>query len=95
MRGVSVVLTDGPEWSPQHFKSLVQLTGRLQLLAAGCYCVESILNVAQPPELIWLHWINCPYSSLPSWILMKNLRVLQIKGKEFETIWADECQVIM
>eukprot|EP00253_Pinus_taeda_P003480 PITA_03480 len=92
VRGVSAVPSDGPEWSPQHFKSLVELTGRLQLLEAEGDCVERILNVAQPPELKWLRWINCPYSSLPSWILMKNLRVLQIQGMEFETIWADECQ---
>eukprot|EP00253_Pinus_taeda_P029137 PITA_29137 len=92
VRGVSVVPSDGLEWCPQHFKSLVDLTGRLQLLEAEGDCVQSILNVAQTPELIWLSWINCPYSSLPSWILLKNLRVLQIKGTEFETIWADERQ---
>nr|QEH91620.1 putative TIR-NBS-LRR protein [Pinus monticola] len=95
VRGVSMVPSDGPEWSPQQFKSLVELTGRLQLLAAEGDCVESILNVAQPPHLIWLRWINCPYSSLPPWISMENLRVLQIEGKEFETIWKDESQAPM
>lgn len=55
--------------------------------------LERILGRVHSPNLIWLRWYNCPYSSLPSWIPMKNLRVLEVQGNELETLWQGELQV--
>jgi Leucine-rich repeat (LRR) protein len=69
-------------------------TSRLQLLSGEGNCVESILKVRQSPQLIWLCLFNCPYSSLPSWIRKKNLRVLKMSEDDLglETLWQDESQ---
>lgn len=64
----------------------------LQLLSAQG-CVDKIFRVGQSPQLIWLHWSNCPYSSLPSNMPMENLRVLCIKGSKLNTPWEHISQV--
>jgi hypothetical protein len=68
---------------------------RLQLLRAEGNRVESIYMVAQSPQLVWLCWYSCSFSSLPSWISLKNLRVLYIQGENLETLWQHESQVVM
>jgi hypothetical protein len=70
-------------------------TSRLQLLSAEGSCVENILSVRQSPQLIWLCWFHCPYSSIPSWIPKKKLRVLKINEDDLglETLWQDESEV--
>nr|ABK24822.1 unknown [Picea sitchensis] len=45
------------------------------------------------PSLIWLRWNKCPNLSLPWWIPMGRLRVLQVYGSELKTLWEDESQV--
>ena len=76
---------------------LVADTSRLQLLSAEGKCVESILRIGRSPDLVWLCWYNCTESSIPSWIPMKNLRVLKINEDDLglETLWQDKSQVFM
>jgi hypothetical protein len=86
-----------PEQSFQNLVGSRLLTNisKLQLLRGEGYFVQSVLSVAHLPQLIWLSWKNCPYTSLPSWIPLKNLRVLYIEGRNLETLWQHESQVIM
>jgi Leucine-rich repeat (LRR) protein len=65
---------------------------RLELLNTEGDLVDSILTKVQHPNLIWLRWNNCPYSSLPSSISMKKLRVLQVRGEKLKTLWENESQ---
>jgi len=65
----------------------------LQLLDTANVLVECILTKVQSPNLIWLRWKDCPYSSLPSSISTKNLRVLRVQGRKLKTLWKNESQV--
>ena len=56
--------------------------------------MERISRRMEIPEILWLRWRKCPYSSLPSWISMKNLRILEVSGSILETLWQHESQVI-
>jgi hypothetical protein len=67
--------------------------GRLQLVDTEGPLLECIMKRVKAPNLIWLRWKECPYSSLPSWISMKNLRILQVSGSRLETLWQHESQV--
>jgi len=51
---------------------------KLQLLQTEGYLLERILTRVHSPNLVWLSWRDCPYSDLPSWIPMNNLRVLKV-----------------
>jgi Leucine-rich repeat (LRR) protein len=62
-------------------------TRKLQLLHTEGDLTERILRRARSPNLIWLRWYKCPYSSLPSWIPLKNLRVLELQGNKLESLW--------
>lgn len=75
--------------------SLLTNMSRLQLLRAESYYVERLLNVGQLRELIYLRWDNCPFSSLPSSIVTKNLRVLHLEGRNLEKLWQHESQVVV
>jgi Leucine-rich repeat (LRR) protein len=66
--------------------------GELQLVATRGHYLQSMLRGQQSPHLIWLRWYRCPYPSLPSWIPMKNLRVLEVEGRGLNTLWPDEAQ---
>eukprot|EP00253_Pinus_taeda_P001215 PITA_01215 len=50
--------------------------------------LERFLRKVHFPNLIWLRWVKCCSSSLPSWIPLKNLR-----GNKLETVWESESQV--
>ena len=54
---------------------------RLQLVGTEGFLLECIEKF---PNLLWLYWKYCPYSSPPSWILMKNLRVIQLYDNTLE-----------
>ena len=54
---------------------------RLQLVDTEGFLLERILK---SPNLLWLCWKDCPNSSLPSWIQMKNLGVLQVYKKTLQ-----------
>lgn len=100
--------------SPLEFKErMVDMTG-LQLLRAPADCLETIFKLMTHPELLWLRceldpflslpsWIqgNSSDSCLPSWIPIKNLRVLELeyegwRANEDEmlgTLWNTESEV--
>lgn len=65
----------------------------LQLVATGDGHLKSILRRVESPNLIWLRWNNCPYTCLPSWITMKNTRVLEVSGNKLKRLWRPESQV--
>lgn len=67
----------------------------LHFLEAEGSVVESILTKVRSPKLMWLHWINCPHSSLPPWLPMHDLRVLEVAGKELKILWKCESQAPM
>ena len=54
---------------------------RLQLVDTEGFLLEHILK---SPNILWLCWKDCPYSSLPSSIQMKNLRVLHVSENTLE-----------
>eukprot|EP00253_Pinus_taeda_P005269 PITA_05269 len=64
----------------------------LRILASEYYYVEAILRRVRSPHLIWLRWYKCPYSSLPSWVPLGNLRVLEVRGSRLKTLWQQESQ---
>eukprot|EP00253_Pinus_taeda_P009561 PITA_09561 len=64
----------------------------LQLVATEDGNLKSILRRVESPNLKWLRWTDCPYSCLPSWIPMENLRVLEVGGKKLKTLWQAESQ---
>jgi len=68
-------------------------TRGLQLLDIEGGHLERILERVQSPNLIWLRWRGCPDSSLPPWIPMKDLRVLQVHGRVLKTLWHGKSQV--
>eukprot|EP00253_Pinus_taeda_P024809 PITA_24809 len=65
---------------------------RLQLVDTQGTLLERIWKRVKSADLIWLRWENCPHSSLPPWIPMKNLRVLKVSGDTIETLWQQESQ---
>eukprot|EP00253_Pinus_taeda_P001391 PITA_01391 len=65
---------------------------KLQILDTEDGHLEHILRRVHCPNLIWLRCYKYPYSSLPSWIPMQNLRVLKMAGSELETLWLRESQ---
>ena len=66
---------------------------KLQLVDTEGSLLEPILKRVKLPKLIWLRWKECPFSSLPPWVPLKNLRVLQVSGYRLETLWELESQV--
>lgn len=71
------------------------MISNLHFLEAEGSVVESILTKVRSPKLMWLHWINCPHSSLPPWLPMHDLRVLEVAGKELNILWKCESQAPM
>ena len=59
----------------------------LRLVATEESYLEDILSRVKSPHLIWLRWYGCSHSSLPHWIPMKNLRVLEVAGSRLNTLW--------
>ena len=66
---------------------------KLRLVDTEGSLLERIMKRVKSPALIWLRWKDCPYSSLPSWIPMKSLRVLELFGGAIQTLWKQESQV--
>jgi len=88
VRGITNFAQPSP-WVP--YMSDWQLRSLRLLRAEGC--LDEVFRVGQSPELIWLCWSNCPYSSLPSIIPMKNLTVLCLKGSKLTTPWKHNSEV--
>lgn len=68
---------------------------KLQLLEAEGDFVESILTWLRCPNLIWLSWNKCPFSSLPPSLPVRDLRVLEVNGSELQELWQPQSQVPM
>ena len=64
-----------------------------QLIGTEGHFLKRILRRVHSPNLRWLYWSDCPYSYLPSWIPMKNLRFLKVSGGALETLWQGKSQV--
>lgn len=94
MRGIRIVQQPRYE-NPllRQNRSVVDMS-RLQLLEADGDCLESIFTGLQySPHPVWLCWHNSPHSILPSWLPIKNLRVLQLTGGQpLQTFWESESQ---
>lgn len=85
---------DGDDIENAFIRSGISLQrGMLQLSHNGYGHLEPILRRVHSPNLIWLRWRECPYYSLPSWIPMDNLRVLQVFGSVLKTLWQSKSQV--
>eukprot|EP01018_Ginkgo_biloba_P026302 Gb_06234 [translate_table: standard] len=54
-------------------------------------CLKGMLNNVEG-NLVWLRWYNCPYKSIPSWLSMEKLRVLELIDGHFETFWCNSSQ---
>lgn len=76
------------------WRHLVRFRGvqHLQLVAIEDFYLEHILRRTESPRLTWLRWYKCPYSSLPSWIMMDHLRVLEVVGSRLNKLWTREFQ---
>ncbi|GLJ33498.1 hypothetical protein SUGI_0673830 [Cryptomeria japonica] len=58
------------------------------LVVKGDYFTEEFANLF--PALLWLRWIDFPEVALPSWLMLNNLRVLQLPyAKHLEELWTD------
>ena len=66
---------------------------RLQHVDIEDSLLERSIMTMKSLNLIWICLNKHPNSSLPSWILMKNLRILQESGSAVEIFWQDESQV--
>eukprot|EP00253_Pinus_taeda_P029472 PITA_29472 len=64
----------------------------LQLLESEGEFVEGIIRRVRSPNLVWLRWTNCPYSSLPTWIPMDHLKVLEVSGPKLKKLWLHDSQ---
>ena len=95
VRGIRMVLSEyldnEEEFDDEEFDR-IQLR-RLQLVDTEGILLEHILKSVKFPDLLSLWWKQCPYSSLPSWIPMKKLRVLRVSGSTLQTLWKPESQV--
>jgi hypothetical protein len=65
----------------------------LQILDIEGSLLERILTKVKLPNLLWLSWKNCPHSSLPSWVPLKNLRSIQVSNGELNTLWHGEAEL--
>ena len=66
---------------------------RLQLVDTEASLLERSIMTIKSLNLICICLNKHPNSSLPSWILMKNLRLLQELRSTVEIFWQDESQV--
>jgi hypothetical protein len=89
VRGIRMVLSE--DHDDDEFEGIQMM--KLQLVDTEGSLLEPILKRVKLSKLIWLRWKECPYSSLPRWIPMKNLRVLQVSGYTLKTLWELESQV--
>jgi hypothetical protein len=90
-----VVHENSPEQSFENLSTSGCNLSRLQLLRAEGYFVERVFSFGELPKLIYLRWENCPNSSLPLSIPIKNLKVLYINGENLKTLWQHESQVLV
>eukprot|EP00253_Pinus_taeda_P019533 PITA_19533 len=66
---------------------------KLQLVATEEDHLEDILR-EQKPHLTWLRWYGFRHSSLPDWIPMTKLRVLEMQGSTLNRLWPHQSKVL-
>ena len=94
-RGIGTVVTDEDDVQhPNRVSEIRWHRGILQLPISNDGLLERILTRVHLPKLTWLRWHKCPYSSLPSWMPMENLRVLEVYGGLWTSLWEGEWQVL-
>eukprot|EP01018_Ginkgo_biloba_P037774 Gb_09751 [translate_table: standard] len=71
-------------WSVDSFAQMTEL--RLLLLEDAC--IEGQFSKLSR-ELVWLRWRYCPYDSIPSGFPLSNLRVLDVAGGKFSSLWQE------
>lgn len=54
--------------------------------------VRKIVEIIYKNEKESICWEDCLSSSLPPWILKKNLKVLEVHGSLLKTLWNAECE---
>jgi hypothetical protein len=80
-------------WSDEFENRFCPIFGLQFVAGEDCY-LERILRRVRSPSLKWIRWNKYPYSCLPSWIPMGNLRVLEVAGSALEILWQREYQVM-
>eukprot|EP01018_Ginkgo_biloba_P021975 Gb_40546 [translate_table: standard] len=43
-------------------------------------------------DVLYLSWYDCPHGSIPSWLPMKRLQILELKRGELEGLWQSSAQ---
>lgn len=78
----------------RHLFSIFHFRGmrNLHVVATEDVHLERILARVGSPHLIWLCWYRCPYPSLPSWIPVEKLRVLEVGGSKLKILWQRKYQ---
>jgi len=76
-------------FSDLHFTRL----RNLQLVATEEDHLEDILSRVKPRHVRWFRWYRCSHSSLPDWVPMENLRVLEMEGHSLNVLWSHQSQV--
>lgn len=76
-------------WRHEVFLSRKCQMRNLQFVTAEDGYLKGILSRLPSPHLVWL---CCPYYSLPSWIRMENLKVLDLAGDRLNMLWRHESQ---
>eukprot|EP00253_Pinus_taeda_P023735 PITA_23735 len=66
---------------------------KLQLVATEEDDLEDILR-EQKLHLTWLRWYGFSHSSLPDWIPMTKLRVLEMQGSTLNRLWPHQSKVL-
>eukprot|EP01018_Ginkgo_biloba_P012382 Gb_26309 [translate_table: standard] len=72
-------------WSTDAFAKMTQL----ELLILKGDCVKGDLSKLSP-QLIYLRWWDCPYESIPPTLQMSHIRVLDVRGGNFVSLWNDQ-----
>ena len=65
----------------------------VQFVATQGRLLDCILKKVPSPRLRWLRWTECSESSLPDWIPMENLKVLEVQGYMLNSLWPHHSQV--
>ncbi|XP_059064281.1 disease resistance protein RUN1-like [Cryptomeria japonica] len=92
VRGISsetlnsqIVLKTSVGTSRRGFKQLGFSLNSEILLVSGNELTKGILSSSE--DLLWLRWKSFPHRSLPSWLPLTSLTVLQISSTELVELW--------
>eukprot|EP00253_Pinus_taeda_P005227 PITA_05227 len=69
---------------------LERIFRNLKILDTENDLLECILRKVELTNLLWLTWRECPHSTLPSWVGVKNLKYLDVSDSKLNTLWEGE-----